>query len=292
MRLNFSGTGLLVFTSLLAGAAPTFSQTPQRGIKKQESGPGDSIQEKVRRALGDALEDEDKIRELFVLGNKAVPTLIKFLSDPGKDRRAGAARGLAYIGNQQGMQAIRNALKAEKDEETGSAMSCFLAGALVQTKSASDLDFLSSSVERARFTDDDEKDFRAICAALALGMMGRSDSLPILRKAARADLLGAEEIGKAIRWIERKPAPWQPAIGPSLSDKELIKRTVLDGTLFAQEERSSTSVEEITFNLQRRKALVSLEIYHGPKSARGYDLVLNKENGAWIVVGIWFAWVA
>ena len=291
MRLNFCRTGLLAFIGLLAGTTPLLSQTYQGG-EKQKNLQHLSIQERVRRDLEDAVEDEDAIRELFTLGDKAVPSLIKFLSDSDKERRAGAARGLAYIGGQQGMQALRNAVKAERDEETKSLMTCFLAGGLAKTKSESDLHFLRSSVERANFADDDEKDFPAFCAALALGMMGRSDSLPILRKAAGADLLDSEEIGKAIQWIDSKSTSRQAITGPSLNDEELIKKTVLEGTFFAQEERTETSVEDLIFNRQRSKALVSLEIYHNPKSARGYDLVLAKESGVWRVVGIWFAWVA
>ncbi|PYT64963.1 MAG: hypothetical protein DMG39_30580 [Acidobacteria bacterium] len=67
---------------------------------------------------------------------------------------------------------------------------------------------------------------------------------------------------------------------------------MLDHTSFAARDRDKTSVENVEFNRARTKALVSLEIYLNPKSARGYDLVLAKEGGAWRVVGIWFAWVA
>lgn len=292
VRLNFSRTGLLAFIGLLAGSMPLLSQTHQGGIEKQKNLPRHSAQERVRRNVGGAFEDADAIRELFTLGDEAVPSLIKFLTDPGKEKRGGAARGLAYIGNQQGIRALRHAIKAEADQETKSAMTCFLAGGLVEAKSESDLHFLRGSVERANFADDDEKDWPAFCAALALGMMGSSDSLPIMRKAVGADLLDSEELGKAIQWMESKSNSRQTTIGPSLSDEELIKKTVLEGTFFAEGERSETSVEEVIFNRRRSKALVSLEIYQSPKSARGYDLVLAKESGVWRVAGIWFAWVA
>jgi hypothetical protein len=170
------------------------------------------------------------------------------------------------------MQALRNAVKAEKDKETRSAMSCFLAGGLVETKSESDLDFLRGSVETARFVDDDVKDFQAFCAALALGMRGTSDSLPILRKIPKEYLTDSEEIRKAIQWMESKPAPKQAPNEHSLSDEELIKKAALEGTFFALEERGTTSVEELRFNRQRNKALVSLEIYRSPKS--GLDTTL------------------
>ncbi len=292
MRLGSSRTGLLAFTVLLAFTTPMFSQTQQGGTQKQENVRRDSVQAKVRRDLGEDLDEEDAVRELFTLGDQAVPSLLKFLSEADKGRKVGAARSLAYIGNQQGMQALRNAVKAETDEETKSGMSCFLAGALVGTKSQSDLDFLRSSVERAHFVDDDVKDFQAFCAALALGTRGGDDSLAVLRKIPKDYLIDSAEIRKAIQWMETKSAPRQMHTELSLSDEELIKKAVLNDTFFAQDERSETSVEELTFNKQRNRALVSVEIYLGPKSARGYDLALAKESGVWQVVGIWFAWVA
>ncbi len=288
MRPHFSRAGLLALTCLFAGITPIFFQGNQAEIEQQKSQPGDSIQETVRRNLSEDVDEEDGARNLFLLGDEAVPALIKFLSDSDKAIRASAARGIAYIGNQRGMQALRTAVKAERDTETKSAISCFLAGRLVETKSESDLHFLRSAVEGAHFSDDDEKDFSAFCAALALGMMGRSDSLPILRKAAG----DSEEIGKAILWMENKSASRQATTGPAASDEELIKRLVLDHTFFAARERDKTSVENVAFNRARTKVLVSLEIYLNPKFARGYDLVLAKEGRAWRVVGIWFAWVA
>ncbi len=292
VRLNSSRTGLLAFIGLLAVTTPTLSQTHQSGIEKQKNFPRHSVQERVRRNLAEGLDDEDGIKQLFTMGDEAVPSLIKFLSDAGKDRRAGAARGLAYIGNQQGMQALRNAVTFEKDEETKAEMSCFLAGGLVQTKSENDLDFLRSSVEKARFADDDEE-VPAFCAVLALGMRGTSDSLAILRKIPKEYLIDSDEIRKAIQWMENESTPGRVTVGRSSSEEEQIKKTVLDGTFFALEERDETSVTQLTFSPRRNKALVSLDIWGSSKSAaRGYHLVLAKESGVWRVVGIWFAWVA
>jgi len=291
-KRSFSRARLFVLAGFLASATSVFSQAHQDAIEKRDDLPANSIQEKVRRIMEEDLEDEGAITELFVLGDEAVPSLIKFLSDGNKERRAGAARGLAIIGNQQGMQALRRATKVERDKEVKSAMSCFLFGGLASTKLESDMEFLRSSIEKARFADDNEEDFPAVCAALGLGMIGRRDSLAVLRKAAGADLVDSEEIGKAVKWIENKSRPGQLTSDPSLNDEEVIKRTVLERTFFAQAERDETSVNQLTFGPGRTKVLVSLEIYHGPRSARGYDLVLAKESGIWRVVGIWFAWVA
>src|SRR5258708_20585205 len=226
------------------------------------------------------------------MGDEAVPPLIRFLSDPDNGTRAGAARGLAYIGNENGMEALRIAVKTERNKETKSVIWCFLAGGLVETESEADLHFLRRSVESARFADDNEKSFAGFCAGLALGMKGRSDSLLILRKVAGEDLVDSEEIGKAILWIERKSASRQPITTRGANDEDLIKTFVLDNTFFAENERDKTSVDSLTFNRARNKVLVSLEIYLNPKSARGYDLVLAKVNSVWRVMGIWFAWVA
>jgi hypothetical protein len=190
------------------------------------------------------------------------------------------------------MQALRNAVKAEQDKETSSVMSYWLTGALVGTTSESDLNFLKSSIEAARLADDDDESaLPALSAALVLGMMGRRDSLPLLRKVANDENIGVEEIGKAIRWIENNNIS-KTKVRTSPREEELVKSIVLNGTFFAEDERDHTSVTEITFNRAHNKVLVSLEIYFGPKSARGYDLVLAKKGGEWRVIGIWFAWVA
>ena len=263
----------------------------ERTTGQQKSPPRRSVQHIVQQNLTKDLEDdEDGARQLFLLGDEAVSPLIKFLSDSDQGKRVAAAKGLAYIGNPQGMQALRNAINVEKDEEAKSGISCFLAGGLVETESETDLNFLKNSVESAHHADDDDWDFPGFCAALALGMRGGTDSLLLLRKAAKPDDM--EEIGKAIRWMGKKSIPRAVTAGPSLSDEEQIKKIVLDATFFAEEERDATSVEQVTFNRLRNKVFVSLEIYHNPKSARGYDLVLAKKNGEWRVIGVWFAWIA
>ena len=293
MRLNYSRTGFLALAGLLVGTSPGSSFDYQSEFKKQDTQSTNSIQEKVRQALGEDLDEEDGISALFALGDEAVPSLIRFLSDPEKGRRVSAARGLAFIGNLEGMRALRSAVTAEKDKEAKLAMSCFLAGGLVGANSRSDLEFLNHLAEGARFTSaDDERSFPAVCAALALGMMGRIDSLPVLRKIAGADLIGSEEVGKAIRRMEGKTSFGPPKNGQFLSDEELIKNAILDGTFFGEAEGDKTSVTQITFNRDQNKAMVSLRISLSIRAARGYNLVLAKENGAWKVVGIWFAWIA
>lgn len=98
-----------------------------------------------------------------------------------------------------------------------------MAGGPVETKSESDLDFLRRTVERAQFlSTDDETAFSAVCAALALGMKGGGDSIAVLRKVANSDVLGVEEVGKAVRWMENQSNARQVTTQPPLSEEELI----------------------------------------------------------------------
>jgi len=122
-------------------------------------------------------------------------------------------------------------------------------------------------------------------------MMRRKDSLGLLRKVAKQDVIGSEEVSEAIRWINN-PRPRQTRIGTSTSEDDLVKNAVLKDTFFVEGKRDETSVSELTFNRERNNALVALDIYHRPRTRYGYDLVLAKNNGRWKVVGIWFAWIA
>src|SRR5947209_6597532 len=111
-----------------------------------------------------------------------------------------ALAGLLAVAAPAFSQPYQNEIEKQKD----------LTRASVQTKSENDLDFLRSSIEKAQFVaDDDEKEFPAFCAELALGMRGTSDSLATLRKIPKADLIDAEEIRKAIQWMESNSTPIQ-----------------------------------------------------------------------------------
>jgi hypothetical protein len=77
VKLHFSIRGLLAFASI----TPTFFQGHQAEIQQQKNPAANSIRETVRRNLSEDVEEEDGVRNLFLLGDEAVPSLIKFLSD-------------------------------------------------------------------------------------------------------------------------------------------------------------------------------------------------------------------
>jgi hypothetical protein len=84
----------------------------------QQKGPRRSVQHIVQQNLTKDLEDdEDGARQLFLLGDQGVSPLIKFLSGANKEKRASAAKALAYIGNALGMHALRSAVQSERDTE-------------------------------------------------------------------------------------------------------------------------------------------------------------------------------
>jgi hypothetical protein len=289
MKLKIPQTPLIASAVVLACITSLSFRTQQEASQQQAHTPSD-IQEKVRNYLAHP-NDDGPLKTLFTAGDAAVRPLIDLLSDPSIETRGMSARALAYLGNPEGLEALRDAVQAERDQETKIAMSCFLAGALVDPNSPRDIQFLKTLLGNVRFDDPDADEIPAYCAALALGMIGGRDSLALLRKAAGPNPVDTDELGKAIHWIESSAASKPAGDDGMLSDEDLIRKTVVEGTFFAQAERTDTSVSEPIFNASRERALVSVEVYKGPKSARGYDLALAKKRGEWRVVGIWIAWL-
>src|SRR5947207_14280452 len=112
----------LLATAMLLGAFRV--ETGQ-----QKSPPHRSIQDSIQRNLAQDLDDdEDGARQLFLLGDEAVSPLIRFLSGPNKEKRASAAKALAYIGNAGEMRTLRTACQCVRDEEGKAVMSCVIAG--------------------------------------------------------------------------------------------------------------------------------------------------------------------
>lgn len=284
--------GRLLAPALLASAGllfGTFKGAPYAQAGLQNGSRQDTALQDLTKDLND---DEDGARRLFFIGDKAVPSLIKFLSGPDQEKRIAAARALAYIGNQEGDQALRTAAKTEQDNETKSAILSYLAGGMVGTTSESDLNFLKRSIQIAPLSDDGEPGMPAISAALALGMMARNDSLGLLRKIAKEDEIGSAEIAEALRWIENRRSAQHTGAGTPTNDDDRVKKILLNDTFFAEAKPGEVSISALTFNHKRDKVLVSLDMYRAPRERYGYDLVLAKKNGDWKVVGIWFAWIA
>ena len=138
-------------------------------------------------------------------------------------------------------------------------------------------------------------------AVLALGENGSQRALEILQTVEPmeqprdpdsdvAEII--EEIRYAIRWLTQKP-PNKPNTSAEVrSDSDQIKQIVLENAFYAEGQRANLSVEDVIFTQDKSRAVASVEIYHGPKNAQGYDVVVARRSGKWRVVGIWATWAA
>lgn len=292
MQVACFNTCLLTLVVVVVGNAGMSCQSDSRDCAAQETFLTDASPDSIRRNLARSEEDQDAIRELFVIGDEAVPPLVNALRDPDADLRTRAARGLVYIGDERGIKALESAMASEKDIEARSAMSYVYGGGLVP---ATDREFLEDLIlikkaVAARDPWNDDEIAPAFNAALALAATGRSDALPALREFKQLQLTNADEIAKAMRWIENRNAILPAHEESMASEEEQIRRFVLTDTFFGQSDGDETSVECLTFNRRRTKVLVSLRIT-GRQCVRGYDLVLAKPGNTWNVMGIWFTWL-
>jgi hypothetical protein len=260
-----------------------------------------SVTSSVRELVSQGDENDTAVSKLFMIGDEGIPSLIELLRSPDKDIKRNAAKALAYIGNHQGLAALRSAIGSEADVETKSAFYYFLAGGLVRAKSKADVDLLASFVREASASKDSAdvvENAPAVTSALALAMRGTTDALPTLRMFVKLGLVGSEEVSEAVVWIESNAtAKAQARASESnkvmkLDDRAQVEETILHNTFFAESKRDQVSFPLVQFNSSETKVLVSLELSPGAREHRSYDLVLSKEDGKWSVTGIWFSGIA
>jgi hypothetical protein len=283
MRYVLSGVALFMGMSSFFPAGSNYAEPYQ-----ERSGSG-APQDRVQQLLSDGQDEEVAATLIFELGAGAVADLTKALQDGHHVERASQA--LAYLGGPEERKVVRKAIGSEEDGEKKSLMSSFLAGALVEPASREEWDFLQSCIKSYK----EEDDGASINAALALGTNASQKALRLLQTARPLDeeQIPDNEIAKAVRWIKQKSSTRPTASTGAQSDSVQIRRTVLQNAFYAEGERKYLSLEKIVFTKEKTRALVSVEIYHGPKNARGYDLVLQKNNiGTWKIVGVWFSWIA
>jgi hypothetical protein len=286
-----SRTYYLLVALILAGSSllADDSHSQNRSSVETNARPNDRVQQ----LLSDRQDDEEAVGSIFELGNGALPPLVGALREGRQVERA--SRALAYLGGPEERKTLREAIGTEKNRERKSLISSLLAGALVEPASQEEWDFLRTCVEGYK---SDVEDFVSLSAALALGTNATPQALHLLQSAGPidesrlSDKETEKEIAKAIRWIKQRSLSKASSSTEARSDPEQIKKIVLENAFYADGERELLSVEEIAFTRDKSRALASVEIYRGPKDARGYDIVLLKSSGTWKIVGVWFSWVA
>ena len=249
--------------------------------------------ERVQRLLSDQkIEDSDAINLIFKEDDKALPTLLRALRE-GQDAER-ASRALAYLGGPKEREILRNVIAAEKNHEKKWLMASFLAGALVKPETFEEWNFLETCLKAY---NDENRSFASFSAALALGVNGSQRALNLLQNvqplepSSASDNDTVQEVRHAIRWIKQKSSS-ETAPPQEGSDLEQIKQIVSKDTFYADGEGKHLSVENIVFTGDKGRALVSIEIYRGPKDAHGYDVVLEHRSGRWKITGVWFSWAA
>ncbi len=248
-----------------------------------------TVQERVQGLLSDQQHEEEAEGLIFELGESAIPSLVEALRDPRLAERASHA--LVALGGPEERKALLQTIRSEKNRERKWLISAYLAGALVEPSSKAEWDFLEICVKGHK---DETKGFAATSAALALGMNGSTEALRLLQTAGPLDedQIPDSEIGKAVRWIKQKAAAQAATSNEPRPDSEQIKQRVLENAFYAEGERESLSVRGIIFTENKNRALASVEIYHGPKDARVYEIVLQKSSGTWRITGTWMSFVA
>lgn len=248
-------------------------------------------QENVDELLSDQkIDDLEAVKLIFNEGDAALPTLVSALRDGKNVERA--AWALAYLGGPNERRVLRDVIRREKSNEKKSVMASFLAGALVEPASPEEWQFLESCLKEYKNEDGALASF---AAAIALGTNGSRHALNLLQsvkpETSNSDNDTIQVVRQAIRWIEQG-AGKKSIRHETHSDAERIKQFVLQNAFLPEAEHKGMTVEQIVFTRDRGRALVSVEIYRGPKDAHGYNLVVERKNDMWKLDGTWISWVA
>ena len=266
---------------------------------RSDGGTPDVSHAKVQQLLSEeAADDEDVIHDIFRFGDKAVPTLVTALRNRKNGENARAVWALVYLAGPKERKILLDAIPGLRRKEMKLFMSSFLAGALVEPASEEEWNFLAACIKRYK---DEDQSVVSFSAAIALGENGSQRALDILQavepvrqpQGPYSDVVDVIEVIRgASRWITQKSANEPTISTEGKSDLEQVKQIVLENAFYAEGARADLSVEDVIFTGDKSRALASVEIYHGPKNARGYDVVLARHSEKWKIIGIWGTWVA
>lgn len=279
--------------ALIVGVAISCSHAQIVEAERSKANPAFAAplpEDQTNQTVGQVLrvDDEDAaVAELFRRGTVVVSELTRSLR--AREVRARAAKALAYIADPGGLKALLQAIRTEQDPARRTELSAYLAGSLVQTRDQDYLTFLERCIRRYRV---DEEDMPAAAAALALGSMKTTEALAILRLARPLDEdeLAEHEIAKAGRWIETgKPIAGNRTFDAT-SDDGLVERLVLENAFYAEGEEKGLSVDAVTWNTGRDRALVSVMVHEDSGEMREYHVTVERVPGGarpFRIRGVW-----
>ena len=243
----------------------------------------------------------------FAAGPSIVPQLEAALKD---DRTAEfAAQSLAYIGGNRALDILAKLVADPRDLD----LRRFFYGALGEFRTAQATQVLLDVIARS----DAEPD-RTVTEAAIIALTVRSDEslLPALKQAHSKlkDVVIRDDLGNAMEVIESRakilaslegknagdsaeqavrtyfspalepqPNPSEPAqlaVKDPKTDKATVKTRAQTRPLVTVE------VQKMTFSPDKTRALAHV-VFEDPSALANYDMVLQKEFGAWKIVSVW-----
>jgi hypothetical protein len=295
---------LLVTTLVLA--APGAAQEPTPEVRKLLSFIAQSTV---------SIDSMDELAKLAVdAGPSAVPALREMLGrDQGHSREL-AAMGLAFLGGDDAVTALRKRYESTHELRLRSLVAMAMASTPLSPENRA---FLEASLKGPHFGTEW---MPIMSAALSLGVLHATESRAALERTAKSEeeSFASEAAAEALRWIEH--GPWKVEIPPDDRIEppiEAVLRNGVPGTDRAERffdevrqlewirredtwtvEKSGDGGERpsIGFDVHTSpdglRALVEVSLRFGPKEGVGYDYVLCKTDGSWEVQAVFFTWVS
>lgn len=248
-------------------------------------------------------------------GTLATPFLRGLLGRSKNDeKRELALLALAYIGGPAAVELLRREWK----RTAGTTERSLLAFAIASTGSKQDRAFLIRSLKGEHFGD---AWMPIVSAALSLGVLRAREAIPALEATARKvpDSISSHAAAEALRWIRQ--GRWSVDVPGSTAADRAIATVIANGIprtdeaerfydsdrqgywqvgkevwTFARESGQDEKVPSLSFKVHieqgGNRALVSTSVYFGPLNAVGYDYVLRRESGNWLLQGVFFTWIS
>ena len=295
-----------LLVAALALALPAAAQEPSPEVRK--------LLAFIAQAT-DPIDSMDELAKLAVdAGPAALPALSEILARDRGHPGELAAMGLAFLGGDGAVAALRQRYESSHDLRLRSLLAMAMASTPLSPENRA---FLEGSLKGKHFGTEW---MPIVSAALTLGVLHATESRAALEKTAKteSESFASEAAGEALRWIEH--GPWKVEIPPDDRIEPPIEAVLRNGVpstdraerffdaarhldwirregVWAVAERTGDGERPaISFDVHTSpdglRALVSVGLHFGPLDGIGYDYVLRKTDGEWKVQAVFFTWVS
>lgn len=226
--------------------------------------------EKTRKLLSQmssVIDNEDKLAKLFAVGDKRIADLIRALDDSDSEISLRAQIVIRYLGNEQGMNALRDSYK-----KSGKIR---LAGPIPLPLNEWDYNFLDGYALRR---PPNEWSDLAVSYIFALALDGSPRAKAVLDQMIKlAHNLDESTYTKdTINQVQGN----QP--GKLLTGTANLADLVLANAFFVNpQSRKYTTARLLGFNAAKDKALIEVYINRGPLAEEWFHVVIRKVDQGW-----------